>query len=98
LQQAQEAAWQAVTQAVASAEMYAAEVHQIVLALVGPKFGVEFFGRLLPKASYRYYNEVDVVFAHAGICHLHGVAVVAGTVATAWAIRAEDGRQAFMGG
>jgi N-acetylglucosamine kinase-like BadF-type ATPase len=97
-QLAQEAAWQAVSGALAAAGVPTGQVRRMVFALVGPKFGAELFSGLLPNASYQYYNERDVVFARAGIYVLHGVAVVAGTGATAWAIRSDDGRQAFIGG
>jgi N-acetylglucosamine kinase len=97
-QQAQEAAWQAVSGALGAAGVAGEQVHLIVLALVGPRFGAELFSELLPNTSYQYYNERDVVFARAGIYTLHGVAVAAGTGATAWAIRSDDGRQAFIGG
>jgi N-acetylglucosamine kinase-like BadF-type ATPase len=97
-QQAREAAWQAVAQAVTASGVQAGEVSQVVFALVGPHFGAEIFGRLLPNASYGYYTERDVVFARAGFYVRHGVAVVSGTGATAWAIRSDDGRHAFVGG
>jgi N-acetylglucosamine kinase-like BadF-type ATPase len=97
-QQAQEAAWQAVSGAVAAAGVPAVEVRRMVFALVGPKFGADLFGGLLPNASYLYYSERDVVFARAGIYVPHGVAVVAATGATAWAIRSDNQRQAFIGG
>jgi N-acetylglucosamine kinase len=97
-QKAQEAAWQAVSGALGAVGVAGEQVHLIVLALVGPRFGPELFSELLPNTSYQYFNERDVVFARAGIYTLHGVAVVAGTGATAWAIRSDDGRQAFIGG
>ncbi len=96
--QAQEAACQAVSGALTAAGVPTGKVRWMAFALVGPKFGAELFGELLPNASYLYYSERDVVFARAGIYVLHGLAVVAGTGATAWAVRADDGRQAFIGG
>ena len=74
------------------------EVSHFVLALVGPKFGVEIFGKLCPNAIYHYYVEKDVIFARAGVYQPHGVAVVAATGTTAWAVRADDGRQTAFGG
>ena len=43
------------------------KVGLFVSALVGPRFGPELFGSLLPNAGYRYYGERDVIFARAGI-------------------------------
>jgi N-acetylglucosamine kinase-like BadF-type ATPase len=97
-QEAQQAVWQAVTGALESAGVPGENVRLFVSALVGPRFGPELFGSLLPNANYRYYGERDVIFAQAGIYIPHGVAVVAATGATAWAVRADDGRQVFMGG
>ena len=97
-QDAREAAWQVVTRALASAGVPGEKVSLFVSALVGPRFGPEVFGSLLPNAGYRYYSERDVIFAQAGIYVPHGVAVTSSTGATAWALRADDGRQAFLGG
>ena len=33
----------------------------LVSALVGPRFGPELFGTILPKTGYRYYGEREVV-------------------------------------
>ena len=72
----------------------------VALALVGvsARFGVELLGEILPHARYHYYEEQTVVFARAGLYRPHGVAVVAGTGATAWAVRADDGRECVYGG
>ena len=65
---------------------------------MGPRFGAETFGEVCPRATYRYYSEKDVVFARAGIYRPHGVGVVAATGATAFGMRADDGREVMMGG
>lgn len=97
-QDAQEAVWQVVSRALEAAGVSGEKVGLFVSALVGPKFGAELFGSLTPNASYRYYNERDVIFARAGFYTLHGVAVVSATGATAWAVRADDGRRVSLGG
>jgi N-acetylglucosamine kinase-like BadF-type ATPase len=74
------------------------EVRYFVSSLVGPRFGAETFGELCPNAVYRYYREGNVVFARAGIYRPHGVGVVAATGATTCGVRADDGRQVFLGG
>jgi N-acetylglucosamine kinase-like BadF-type ATPase len=70
----------------------------LVSALVGPQFGIETFGDLFPRASYRYYNEAQVVFARGGVYRPHGLALVAATGATAWGVRVDDGRWVGFGG
>jgi N-acetylglucosamine kinase-like BadF-type ATPase len=97
-QDAQAAVWKAVTEALRTANVSARQVSLFVSALVGPKFGEELFGSLIPNAAYYYYGERDVVFARAGIYERHGVAVVAATGATAWGVRADDGREIAVGG
>jgi N-acetylglucosamine kinase-like BadF-type ATPase len=97
-QDAQEAVWQVVSSALDAARVPGEQVSLFVSALVGPRFGAELFGSLLPNARYHYYDERDVVFARAGIYTLHGVAVVSATGATAWAVRADDGRRVSLGG
>jgi N-acetylglucosamine kinase-like BadF-type ATPase len=69
-----------------------------VSALVGPRFGAETYGDLLPDAVYHYYNEIDVVFARAGIYEPNGVGVVAGTGATAGGVRKKDNQTIVCGG
>ncbi len=98
VEESRQAVWQTVTGAMESAGVPGEKVSLVVSALVGAKFGPELFGSLLPNASYRYYGERDVIFAQAGIYIPHGVAVVAATGATAWAVREDDGRQVFLGG
>jgi N-acetylglucosamine kinase-like BadF-type ATPase len=97
-----EASRAAVVQAVGSvleaAGITGERVTHCVSALVGPRFGPEALGALIPNASYHYYGERDVIFARAGIYQPHGVAVVAATGATAWGVRADDGRQMGAGG
>jgi N-acetylglucosamine kinase-like BadF-type ATPase len=97
-QDAQEAVWQGVSNALDAAGVPGEQVNLFVSALVGPRFGAELFGSLLPNARYRYYDERDVVFARAGIYTQHGAAVVSATGATAWAVRADDGRRISLGG
>ena len=75
-QDAQQAVRQAVSKALAAAQVPGEQVRLFVSALVGPRFGAELFGSLVPNADYRYYGEGDVVFAGAGIYRPHGVAVV----------------------
>jgi N-acetylglucosamine kinase-like BadF-type ATPase len=97
-EEAQEAVWQAVSATLEAANVPGEQVSHFVSALVGPRFGPELFGSLIPNARYGYYDERDVIFARAGIYVLHGVAVDAATGATAWAVRADDGRRISMGG
>jgi N-acetylglucosamine kinase-like BadF-type ATPase len=82
----------------ASSGVEGGQIGCLVSALVGPRFGAEVFGQLLPNAGYRYYGERDVVFARAGFYRPHGSAFVSATGATAWAVRADDGRQVSLGG
>ncbi len=98
LEEAQKAALRAVSGALQAAGIPGERVSELVSALVGPRFGAELFGALLPHARYRYYGEREVVFARAGIYRPHGVAVVAATGATAWSVRSDDGRHAAVGG
>ena len=96
--QAQKAVLSSVAGALQAAEVSGESVSHFAAALVGPDFGAETFGRLCPHAVYHYYNERDVVFARAGFYRPHGVGVVAATGATAWGVRADDGRKAAFGG
>ncbi len=98
LHASQAAVLQAVTDVLATTGISGAQVSHFVSALVGPKFGPDVFGPLLPNATYHYYTERDVVFARADIYHPHGVAVVAATGASAWGMRADDGRIVMVGG
>ena len=97
-----EAARQAVLSAVQDALQAAGApgdaVRYFVSSLVGPHFGAETFGLLCPQAEYRYYHEMQVVFARAGRYHPHGVGLVAATGSTAWGVRADDGRELLLGG
>lgn len=88
----------AVERVLANAGVAGPEVTLFVSALVGPRFGEETFGSLCPNARYVYYRERDVIFARAGIYHPHGIGIVAATGATAFGVRADDGREAFVGG
>ena len=97
-QDAQQAVRQAVSMALELAQVPGEQVRLFVSALVGPRFGAELFGSQVPNADYRYYGEGDVVFAGAGIYRPHGVALVGSTGATAWGVRADDGRHLTMGG
>jgi len=98
LEQAQQAVQAAVRDVLRVANIPGEEISLHVSALVGPRFGAETYGALLPNAVYHYYNEMDVVFARAGIYEPNGVAVVAGTGATAAAVRKKDNRTAVYGG
>lgn len=98
----QEAAERAVLSAVKGvleqAKIPGETITHFTSALVGPRFGPELLGEVLPHANYHYYGERYVVFARAGFYRPHGVAVVAATGATAWGVRADDGRQVAFGG
>lgn len=98
LAEAQKVALTAVTEALSAAQVPGEAVGWLVSAVVGSQFGAEVFGSLLPCAGYQYYDEGDVVFARAGVYPPHGVAVVGATGATAWAVRADDGRSEVFGG
>jgi N-acetylglucosamine kinase-like BadF-type ATPase len=98
LEQAQQAVQAAVRDVLLAAEVSGERVSLCVAALVGPRFGAETYGALLPNAVYHYYNEMDVVFARAGIYEPNGVAVVAGTGATAAAVRKKDNLTEVYGG
>ena len=98
LEQAHHAVLQAVTGVLAAAAVQPEAVRYFVTALVGANFGAETFGQLCPRATYRSYGELQVVFARAGIYRPQGVAVVAGTGATAWGVRADNGREVVLGG
>ena len=97
-EQAQQAVQTAVRDLLQSTNVAGEEVSLCVPALVGPRFGAETYAALLPKAVYHYYNEIDVVFARAGIYDPNGVAVVAGTGATAAGVRKEDRKTLVVGG
>ncbi len=74
------------------------EVAHFAAALVATRAGPELLGHLLPYATFHEYNERDVVFARAGLFEPHGVALVAATGASAWGVRADDGRTSGCGG
>ncbi len=97
-QQARQAVLAAVQGALADAAVDPAEVRHFATALVAADFGAETFAALCPRAAFHAYGELAVVFARAGIYRPHGVAVVAGTGATAWGVRADDGREVVLGG
>jgi len=97
-QAAEQAVLAAVSGALQQAGIPGSSITHFASALVGPHFGPELLGKLLPHASYHYYGEGRVVFARAGIYRPHGVAVVAATGATSWGVRRDDGRQAAFGG
>ncbi len=98
LQAAREAVLAAVSGVLSSAGLPGARITHFVSALVGPHFGPELLGELVPNAAYRYYREMQVVFARAGLYRPHGIALVAATGATAWGVRRDDNRQVFHGG
>ncbi len=97
-EQAQQAVQAAVRNVLLAAAVPGEAVSLCVSALVGPRFGTETYGALLPNAVYHYYNEIDVVFARAGIYEPNGVGVVAGTGATAAGIRKKDNQTVVHGG
>ena len=96
--EAQAAVLHAVSNVLDAASIPGIRVEHFASALIGPEFGAETFGTLIPNATYHYYGERDVVFARAGIYRPHGVAVVAATGATASGVRADDGRHITVGG
>jgi N-acetylglucosamine kinase-like BadF-type ATPase len=98
LEQARQAVLSAASSVLNGAGVNGAEIDLFVSALVGPRFGAEVFGDLCPHARFLYFTERDVVFARATIYHPHGIGLVAATGATAFGIRADDGRQVFCGG
>jgi N-acetylglucosamine kinase-like BadF-type ATPase len=97
-EKAQEAVLEAIRGALQASGSPGKDIDILVSALVGPRFGPELLGELLPNAEYRYAGERDVVYARGGVYEPHGVAVVAATGATAWAVRKDDGRTAYLGG
>ncbi|MFN2234304.1 MAG: BadF/BadG/BcrA/BcrD ATPase family protein [Anaerolineales bacterium] len=97
-EQSQQAVQAAVRDVLLAAQVPGNQVNLCVSALVGPRFGAETYSDLLPKAVYHYYNEIDVVFARAGIYEPNGVGVVAGTGATAAGIRKKDHQTVIHGG
>lgn len=98
IQESRRAVLAAVQGVLAGAQIPGECIADFASALVAARFGAELLGAILPHARYHYYGEGDVVFARAGHYRPHGVAVVAGTGATAWAVRADDGRQRIFGG
>jgi N-acetylglucosamine kinase-like BadF-type ATPase len=98
MERARQAVQSAVQAALGEAGVSGAEVRHFISSLVGPRFGADTFGQTCPNAEFRFFNERDVIFARAGLYCPHGVAVVSATGATAWAIRADDGRSAAFGG
>lgn len=98
IQESQRAVLAAVQGVLAGAQIPGERITDFASALVAASFGAELLGEILPCAQYHYFGEGDVVFARAGCYRPHGVAVVAGTGATAWAVRDDDGRQQVFGG
>lgn len=98
LEQARQEVLKAVSGVLDAAQVAGEEIGLFVSALVGPRFGADLFGTLCPNATYLFFNERDVVFARAGIYNPHGIGLVSATGATAWGVRADDGRQVFCGG
>ena len=98
LAEAQQAALSAVCGVLDAAQAQGEAVRVFASALVGARFGAEVFASLLPRASYHFYGEGDVVFARAAVYPPHGVAVVGATGATTWAVRADQGRELIFGG
>ncbi|MBN1875351.1 MAG: hypothetical protein JXA33_14070 [Anaerolineae bacterium] len=98
LQEAQAAVLRVVSDVLHTTGISGSQIQHFASVLAGSKVGPELIGALLPNATYHTYTEGDVVFARAGIYRPHGVAVVSATGATAWGIRADDGRQMVAGG
>jgi len=97
-EKAQQAVQVAVRDVLRLADVPGEEVSLCVSALVGPRFGAETYGDLIPNAVYHYYNEIDVVFARAEIYDPNGVGVVVGTGATAGGVRQKDNQSVVCGG
>jgi len=95
---AQQSVVNAVENVLNGAGVRGEQVSHFVSALVGPYFGPETFGSLVPNARYYYYTERDVVFARAGVYRPHGLGVVAATGATVFGVRQDDGRRLSLGG
>ncbi len=95
---AQSSVLEAVKGALSTAKVAGEAVTDFACALVATSFGPETWGSLCPRARYSNYDESAVVFARAGIFHPHGVAAVAATGASAWGVRADDGRKLSVGG
>lgn len=98
LEQSRQAVLSAATLVLQTSGIPGEAVSLFTLALVGPRFGQDVFGGLCPNARFLHFSERDVVFARAGIYRPHGIGLVAATGATAFGMRADDGRQAFFGG
>ncbi len=96
--QAQQAVFSAVEGVLRASGIRGGEVRHFATSLVGAQFGAETFKTLCPRAAFRSYPELKVVFAQAGIYRPHGVGLVAATGATAWAVRGDNGRDVFYGG
>lgn len=96
--EAQSAVLQAVSDVLDATSTPGERIQHFASALIGPEFGAETFGALIPNATYHYYGERDVVFARTGIYRPHGIAVVAATGATASGVRSDDGRSVTVGG
>jgi N-acetylglucosamine kinase-like BadF-type ATPase len=97
-QAAQQAVLSAVSSVLQQASLDGECITHFASALVGPLFGADLLGAIIPHAHYHYYKERNVVFARAGLYRPHGVGVVAATGATAWGIRNDDGQQVAVGG
>ena len=95
---AQQSVRAAVGAVLDAAEIPGTKIGHFAQALVGPRFGSETFGEICPDTTYRYYREQDVIFARAGLYRPHGVALVAATGATAFAIRQDTHHSETFGG
>ncbi|GAB4565964.1 MAG: BadF/BadG/BcrA/BcrD ATPase family protein [Anaerolineae bacterium] len=90
---------EALTEALRMAEVAPDEVRWAAHALVSsPGIVARELKRLFPRASQRAYREGQVVFARGGRYAPHGVALVAATGATAWAVRRDTGEEIALGG
>ncbi len=98
-EQARAAVEEAVAAVLRAAGAIPTEVTQVAYALVStPEVALHALQRACPQAERKPYGEGQVVFARAGHYRPHGVAIVAGTGTSAWAMRQDDGRQMALGG
>lgn len=100
IQETRRAVLAAVRSVLAAAGATLEQVSDVALALVGVRPGddADLLKDALPHVRYHSFGEGQVVFARAGRYQPHGVAMVAGTGATAWAVRADDDRELIFGG
>jgi N-acetylglucosamine kinase-like BadF-type ATPase len=98
LEQAQRAVRSVVNGVLQASSIQGSEITHFATSLVGAQVEPETFGGMFPVAKFYVVSEMRVVFARAGIYRPHGVSLVAATGATAWGVRADDGREVVLGG